>query len=77
MTQEREAKRNYKEAFEVLAKAKAKMEASAQQEEELRKDLIESFDGYLEEKVGGMMLMLWMILHARCSTTQTEHYGYT
>ncbi|CAM9412742.1 unnamed protein product [Ectocarpus fasciculatus] len=53
VTQEREAKRNYKEAFEVLAKAKAKMEASAQQEEELRKDLIESFDGYLEEKAEG------------------------
>ncbi|CAM9692682.1 unnamed protein product [Ectocarpus sp. 4 AP-2014] len=53
VTQEREAKRNYKEAFEVLAKAKAKMEASAQQEEELRKDLIESFNGYLEEKAEG------------------------
>ncbi|CAM9496000.1 unnamed protein product [Ectocarpus sp. 6 AP-2014] len=53
VTQEREAKRNYKEAFEVLAKAKAKMEASAQQEEELRKDLIQSFDGYLEEKAEG------------------------
>ncbi|CAM9338046.1 unnamed protein product [Ectocarpus sp. 12 AP-2014] len=53
VTQEREAKRNYKEAFEVLAKAKAKMEASAQQEEELRKDLLESFDGYLEEKAEG------------------------
>ncbi|CBN79257.1 kinesin-like protein [Ectocarpus siliculosus] len=53
VTQERETKRNYKEAFEVLAKAKAKMEASAQQEEELRKDLIQSFDGYLEEKAEG------------------------
>ena len=52
MTQEREAKRQYKEAFEALAKAKAKMEASAKQEEGLRRDLIESFDGYLEAKVG-------------------------
>ncbi|CAN0506752.1 unnamed protein product [Ectocarpus sp. 12 AP-2014] len=29
------------------------MKASAQQEEELRKDLIQSFDGYLEEKAEG------------------------
>ncbi len=53
MTQEREAKRNYKEAFEALTKAKAKMEASATQEEALRRDLIESFDGYFEAKVRG------------------------
>lgn len=51
MTQEREAKRQYKEAFEALAKAKAKMEASAKQEEGLRRDLIDSFDSYLEAKV--------------------------
>lgn len=52
VTQEREAKRQYKEAFEALAKAKTKMEASAKQEEGLRRDLIDSFDGYLEAKVG-------------------------
>lgn len=52
VTQEREAKRQYKEAFEALAKARTKMEASAKQEEGLRRDLIDSFDGYLEAKVG-------------------------
>lgn len=51
VTQEREAKRNYKEAFEALTKAKEKMEASAKQEEALRRDLIEAFDGYFEAKV--------------------------
>ncbi|CAN0064948.1 unnamed protein product [Scytosiphon promiscuus] len=54
VTREREAKRNYKEAFEALAKAKAKMEASAQQEEALRRDLIDSFERkYLEAKADG------------------------
>eukprot|EP00752_Nemacystus_decipiens_P009557 g8537.t1 len=53
VTQEREAKRQYKEAFEALAKAKAKMEASAKQEEGLRRDLIDSFDSYLEAKAEG------------------------
>lgn len=52
MTQEREAKRNYKAAFEALARAKVKMEGSAMQEEGLRRDLIKSFDEYFEEKVG-------------------------
>lgn len=52
ITQEREAKRQYKEAFEALAKAKAKMVASANQEEGLRRDLIDLFDSYLEAKVG-------------------------
>lgn len=51
MTQEREAKRQYKEAFEALAKAKTRMEVSSKQEEGLRRDLIDSFDGYLEAKV--------------------------
>lgn len=55
MTREREAKRRYKEAFEALAKAKGKMEASAQQEEGLRRDLIDSFEQkYLEAKVSGL-----------------------
>lgn len=44
-------KRAYKEAFEALAKAKAKMEASAIQEEGLRKDILDSFDNYCEAKV--------------------------
>lgn len=52
MTQEREAKRNYKAAFEGLARAKTKMEGSATQEEGLRRDLIQSFDEYFEAKVG-------------------------
>lgn len=52
VTREREAKRRYKEAFEALAKAKTKMEASAEQEEGLRRDLIDSFERkYLDAKV--------------------------
>lgn len=52
MTREREAKRKYKEAFEALEKAKVKMEASAKQEEGLRRDLIDSFEKiYSEAKV--------------------------
>lgn len=51
VTQGKGAKRAYKEAFEALAKAKAKMEASAIQEEGLRKDMLDSFDSYCEAKV--------------------------
>lgn len=51
VTQEKGAKRAYKEAFEALAKAKAKMEASAKQEEGLRKEMLDSFDSYCEAKV--------------------------
>lgn len=53
MTQVREAKRNYKAAFEALARAKIKIEGSAMQEEELRRDLINSFEEHFEAKVGG------------------------
>lgn len=51
VTRDREAKRAYKAAFEALAKAKAKMEASTKQEEGLRRDLIDAFDSFCEAKV--------------------------
>lgn len=51
VTREREAKKSYKEAFDALVKAKAKMEASARQEEGLRRELLSSFEAYCESKV--------------------------
>lgn len=51
VTQGKEVKRAYKEAFEALAKAKAKMETSADHEDDLRKDMLNSFDNYCEAKV--------------------------
>ncbi|CAM9629433.1 unnamed protein product [Pylaiella littoralis] len=53
VTQVREAKRNYKAAFEALARAKIKIEGSATQEEELRRDLINSFEEHFEAKAEG------------------------
>lgn len=57
VTQEREAKRAYKEAFEALTKAKAKTEASARQEEGLRRELLASFELYCEAKVTNRTLV--------------------
>lgn len=51
VTQDREAKRAYKQAFEALTKAKAKMEASTKQEEALRRELLLAFDSYSKTKV--------------------------
>ena len=48
---DREAKRAYKQAFEALQKAKVRMEASAGQEEALRRDLLDAFDSRCEAKV--------------------------
>ncbi|CAM9995473.1 unnamed protein product [Ascophyllum nodosum] len=47
---DREAKRAYKQAFEALQKAKVRMEASAGQEEALRRDLLDAFDSRCEAK---------------------------
>lgn len=71
MTQEREAKRNYKAAFEALERAKTKMEGSAKQEEGLRRDLINSFDEYFEAKVGVKNCV------SACSHETRRMIGYT
>lgn len=58
MTEEREAKRAYKEAFAALEETREYMDASTREEERLRRDLLASFEDHLKQKVTTSFLLL-------------------